>query len=262
MTPSSITRNDVVYDYNENTVNIHHTESKFPAFEKKRTSPFPFFKLLHITPTVGLKVYLLIHKAKYIIVNDRDICIEIYINSYDEAMQKARYWDEWYAQWTEEHEFKGLSRTQFIKDVTDGKLKAKLIFSPHGKNDNEFHPLVKRKGIGSVDIYRNNKYSSIFYIKDTAAVQTVYTGNHLHVYNPALRIYNETELKVLEEWEGMRDLQAEYVDAISDGSTEFWRKKHFFESKGCKHLMLQNHGLVRNELTRGYKMLSYEISRE
>ena len=262
MKPSSVTRNDVVFDYYENTVNVYHTENKFPAFEKKRVSPFPYYKLLHTTPTAGLRVYLLVHGAKYIIVNEQGICIEFCLNSYDEAMQKAQYWDKNYQSWTEGHEFKGLPRTQFIKEVMDGKLKAKLIVSPHGKNDNDFHPLVKRPGIGSVEVRRGDDYSYIFYIKDTAATQTVYTGTHLHVYCPAFRIYNETELKVLEEWEGMRDHKAEYIDAISDGSTEYWRHKNFLESKGCEYLMLEYYGLVRDNLTRGYKMLTYEISRE
>lgn len=68
--------------------------------------------------------------------------------------------------------------------------------------DSDFHPLVKRKGVGSIDIHRNGKgYSALFYINDMTTVRMVYTGTELLIYKAGFRLYNEHEKSILAQWE-------------------------------------------------------------
>ncbi|MBE5919692.1 MAG: hypothetical protein E7272_07580 [Pseudobutyrivibrio ruminis] len=66
-------------------------------------------------------------------------------------------------------------------------------------------------------------------------------GNLLSIYNPGIRELNESEKKVWDEWMEIENSdeyqkQLEY-DCLTDGSSTYWKKKHFFENKGYLYLM-------------------------
>ena len=66
----------------------------------------------------------------------------------------------------------------------------------------------------------------------------------------------------MEQWEKQRDYKEEMVDAMTDSSVQYWKKKYFFEENGCGHLLIQQFkGLVRDDKIRGPLQLSYEIQR-
>lgn len=154
------------------------------------------------------------------------------IKSFDEAIKEAEAVDRELV----EHTFKGMPKSKFINDVKTNKLQAKLVScGMKGREmDTEFHPLVKRKGVGSIDIYRvGSGYSALFYINDMTMAWMVYTGTELLIYKFGLRIYNENEIAVLSQWETMRDRKAEMLDVMTDSYEQFWRKNAFWKRKGA-----------------------------
>ena len=263
MNTNTYAHNDVTLTTADNSRTFTHNENKFPAFVPTAEEEITCTHELYSTSKHGIKVLLHLRYLAYIIVNPQGIVIGKEIQSYDEAIKKAEKIDDNYAHWLVEHTYKGMPKSKFVKEVNERKLQAKLVFcGMNGRTFNtEFHRLVKRKGFGSVDIYREgNGYSALFYINDMTAARMVYTGTELLIYSSGFRVYNEQEKAVLAEWESIRDPKAEWLDAMTDGSTEYWRKKCFFEEKGCGHLMAINYkGLVREETLRGELSLKYEI---
>ena len=266
MNNNTYSHNDVTLTTTGQSSTFIHHENAFPSFTSSAEEQISYFHELYSTPEHGVKVWLHLHYLAYVITNSQGIVIGKKLQSYNEAVKKADEVDRDYARWLVEHTFKGLPKSKFIKDVKEGKLQSKRVFCARDKGavDTEFHSLWKRKGFGSIDIYQPGKgYCALFYINDMTAERIVYTGDELFIFNSGFRLLNEEEKLVLAEWESMRDLEAERIDALSDGSCEYWRKKCFFEEKGMGHLMvIYDRGLVRDDNLRGELNLKYEIKRK
>ena len=125
-----------------------------------------FFHELYSTPEHGIKVWLHLHYFAYVITNSQGIVIGKKLQSYNETVKKADEVDRDYARWLVEHTFKGLPKSKFIKEVKECKLQAKMVSCAMNKNavDTEFHSLWKRKGFGSIDIYRPGKGYTLYSI--------------------------------------------------------------------------------------------------
>ena len=262
-TENIYTHNDVTETTVEYKKTYSHIGNKFPAFTPSLEEKVSYIHQLYVTPGHGIRVLLHLHFLAYIIVNPQGVVIGKKIKSFDEAIKEAEAVDREYARWLVEHTFKGMPKSKFINDVKANKLQAKLVScSMKGREmDTEYYPLVKRKGVGSIDVYRaGNGYSALFYINDMTMARMVYTDTELLIYKSGLRIYNENEIAVLSQWETMRDRKAEMLDVMTDSYEQFWRKKCFLEEKGCGHLLVPNYdGLVMEDTLRGELFLKYEI---
>lgn len=114
-------------------------------------------------------------------------------------------------------------------------------------------------------IIRNGKQS---YLELPNSNRVFHNGSKLIVYSALLRLFNSEEEKILDEWEEKRNKEAEYLDSISDGSTEYWRKKNFFESKGYDYLanyctngplQIFSSEQIADRRLRGCKLLEYNV---
>ena len=262
-TDNVYTHNDVTLTKLDDKEVFTHNENKFPAFTPSAEERIFYFHELYTTPVHGIRVLLHLHWLAYVIVNPQGIVIGKKIQSFDEAIKKAETIDQEYARWLVEHTCKGLPKTKFISEVKADKLQAKLFScNMNGRElDTDFHPLVKRKGVGSIDIYRSGKgYSALFYINDMTTVRMVYTGTELLIYKAGFRLYNEHEKSILAQWETMRDKKEEMLDAMTDGSTQFWRKRFFFDENNVGYLLTADYkGMVVDDTIRGELSLKYEI---
>ena len=218
------THNDVTETTIDHKKTYSHIGNKFPSFTPSLEEKVSYIHQLYVTSGHGIKVLLHLHFLAYIIVNPQGVVIGKKIKSFDEAIKEAEAVDRDYARWLVEHTFKGIPKSRFINEVKAKKLQAKLVScNMNGREmDTEFHPLVKRRGAGSIDIYRRGKgYSALFYINDMTKARMVYTGTELLIYKSGLRIYNENEISALSQWETMRDRKAEMLDVMTDGTEQF-----------------------------------------
>ena len=257
------THNDVTETTIDHKKIFSHNENKFPSFTSSVVEEVSYFRELYVTKENDIRVLLHLRWLAYVIVSPQGVVTGKKIHSFDDAIKKAEAVDRDYARWLVEHTFKGMPKSRFINEVKAKKLQAKLVScNMNGREmDTEFHPLVKRRGAGSIDIYRRGKgYSALFYINDMTKARMVYTGTELLIYKSGLRIYNENEISALSQWETMRDRKAEMLDVMTDGTEQFWRKKCFLEEKGVGYLLVPNYdGLVMEDTLRGELYLTYEI---
>ncbi|WP_368336990.1 hypothetical protein [Parabacteroides merdae] len=130
--------------------------------------------------------------------------------------------------------------------------------------DDAFHP-VKVKTAKSIVIIRNEKES---YIDIPSSGLFVYSPGKLIIYQARKRLINQDEAKVLEEWEDLRDTKSEWLDAMTDSNTKFYRQQRFFCEKGYGYLFFdkdknhrysQNCYLVNDLKIRGCKLLEYDV---
>ena len=128
--------------------------------------------------------------------------------------------------------------------------------------DVDYHLLTIGQKPERIIINRPDVPISIFYMKSMKASLINYSQDSLKIYLPGFRLCNEQEKTVMEQWEKQRDYKEEMVDAMTDSSVQYWKKKYFFEENGCGHLLIQQFkGLVRDDKIRGPLQLSYEIQR-
>lgn len=144
----------------------------------------------------------------------------LFHNSYDKAVEMLEYWTEHYSEWERNQSTKSISKKKFLEEVKFGNLTAKLIYTNmKGRpTDDRYYSLTKTKGRGSVDILRDGYAAAIFYVDITPSFLILYTGERLKIFSPGYRLYNETELACVTDWEKQCDRKAEWVDSISDGS--------------------------------------------
>lgn len=257
-------KHDVTIVVCNNEYTVTHNDNKFPPIHRPVEDRSNTLVCVYTTETHKLKIYFDSWFAYYFIVAPEGVVMDEPCKSYDGAMRRIRKWEMDYLSWLRKHTEKGLSKKKLIDEVKTGKLQAKKIFSymKGSPCDTEFLPLVKTKGVGSVDIIRDNRPSAVFYIDSISSKNLLYTGKQLTVFKHGYRIWNEKERECMVEWEKNRDLKEEHIDRMSDSSVQFYRKKYFFKERGCEHLMEQTYnGLVRDEQVRGTVCLVYEIQK-
>lgn len=257
-------KNDVTIVVCGNEITVTHNENKFPPIHRILGDRSNTLVCVHTTETHKLKVYFESWFIYYFIVSPEGVVMDEPCKSYDGAIRKIRQCEMDYLSWLKKHTEKGLSKKKLVDEVKTDKLQAKKIFSSmKGSScDTEFLPLVKTKGVGSVDIIRDNRPSALFYIDSISSKRLLYTGKHLTLFNSAYRLWNEKERECMTEWEKNRNRKAEHIDLISDSSVEFYRQRYFFKDRGCEHLIGQTYnGLVCDDQVRGSVCMVYEIQK-
>lgn len=257
---SAIKRNDVTFIYDGEVKTIVHKNASFNPIQLNKYESINTLIELYKTPTTDIRVMMDTLNAYYFVVCG-EVVIENPYAQFNEAVDAAKYWEKHINEWTNRQKQKGWSKKYFMDNVKSNNMQGKKIFTTmkDKKLDEEFYPIKKLERRGCVDIVRNNCPSAIFYV-DMPAILMLYTENNLKIFNPGFRLWNEKERKCIEDWEKQRDRMAEYVDAISDGSQEYYRKKYFFERRGCSHLIGQRYnGIIKDNTTRGQLVLEYEL---
>ena len=237
----------------------------FMPFSIDRMNKFPYYKELYVTPTHKLKLCIHFAYIDYFIVDEQGVCMDRMFRSFAEAKVAADEYDKNYLAWMEERTTKGWSKNRLKEDILKGNMKAKLVQAIHKRKslDADYHLLTIGYKPERIIINRpDGMATSIFYIKSMKASLINYSQDSLKIYLPGCRLCNEQEKTVMEQWEKLRDYKEEMVDAMTDSSVQYWRKKNFFEENGCGHLMNQRFkGLVRDEKIRGLLQLSYDLQR-
>lgn len=254
-----MTKNDVVITMDGQEQTITHADEHFAPIHCDSHNPKDLLVEINQPDENGLRIMLDTINIYYFVVNDMVVLGEP-CKSYDKAVEMLEYWTRHYSEWSKNQSAKELSKNKFLDEVKSGNLMAKLIHSDWNwkPKDEHFYPLAKIKGRGSVDIVRNNMPSAIFYIDSLSSCQMIYTGDKLKIFSAGYILYNEKEITCIMDWEKKRDREAEWADLISDGSREFYRKKDFFESRGCGHLRKQTYSLlVRDNNIRQSLVLEY-----
>ena len=247
--------NDLQFQYGDEYLTISQIDNLFPEVKVNRYSALP--ALFPLKKKGEFTLYLHI-SGRYFIIDNKGIVQEC-LQNYVAAENKL---ETWQPEFKQPQDCIKMSKEHFVENVKKGNVKAKLVYG-HRQNtpDEDFCKFVKRKGYGSIDIYRPGRgYSAVFYIKETSSNLLFITSTELYVFSPAYRMYNDNEAETVTLWEKMRDPKAEMLDAMTDGSGEYYRKKSFFEERGCGHLMGQTYkGLVRDEKVKGKLSLYYQL---
>lgn len=258
----NVTKNDVNIIGKGMVETFMHVDGLFMPFSIDRMNKFPYYKVLYVTPVHKLKLCIHFAYIDYFIVDEQGVCMDRMFRNFAEAKVAADEYDKNYPAWVEERTTKGCSKNRLKDDILKGNRKAKLVHAIDKRKslDVDYHLLTIGQKPERIIINRPDVPISIFYMKSMKASLINYSQDSLKIYLPGLRLYNEQERTVMEQWDKQREYEAERLDVLSDGSVEYWRKKYFYEENGCGHLLTQRFkGLVRDEKIRGSLQLSYDI---
>lgn len=238
---------------------VNHKDNLFTNITTNINNPLTYLVEVYKTPDTGIQVMLDTTLAYYFLVKDKKV---IYPKLYDLATAK-RIADTFnLQQWLDMQSAKGFTKKQLLADISNNQIKACKSFTlmKGQQADTEFYPVLKVKGRGCIDIIRNGKPSVLFYPATQPANLIRYTGDELVLYLGGYRMCNQAELDCQLQWERLRDKQVERLDAMTDGSGEYHRKKKFFRKHGCEHLLTQRYkGLVQDNSIRECPLLIYKL---
>ena len=156
---------------------------------------------------------------------------------------------------------------RFFSDARKGMELKRTYSLFKGKEgvDVEFLPICKVQTNGIYILRGKNK--SFLDLPYSSRVD--YNGKILSVYSGSYRLLNDIECKILNQWESMRDRDAEEQDALSEGNSQYYRKKAFFEQQGYSYLcdafspgrlkLDFNLYFIADKGKRGAKVAEYEI---
>lgn len=128
----------------------------------------------------------------------------------------------------------------------------------------------------SIQFLLNSKPPIPSELQLTRASLMEYTGDFLVTFYPGVREPNPAEQRVLDQWEAISSTpEFQYqsdIDALSDGTSTYWRKKHFFkdsgffylygmqEEKGLKRILDgKNRGKIQDKSLRGNVEMVYRL---
>lgn len=254
-------KNDIIFNHVGETTFIQHQKSLFANITVNTHNPQTWLVEVYKSSGTGINILLDTTFARYFLVKDKKVlCYPL--TDFVSAKQLADTfdWQRWVAMQTE----KGLPKKQLVDDVKNHQMTACQTFTGlKGRvPDTAFHPLVKTKGRGSVDIVRDGKPSVLFYLNSMPANLMRYTGDELVIYINGFRLCDNNEMECLLEWEKRRDKQAERLDSMTDSSGQFYRKKDFFENRGYGYLLNQRFkGLVQDDNIRQAVLLKYKLKK-
>lgn len=257
-------QNDVEFIKVDNVITATHIEGKFPEIKRRAEDMSCTLVCIHTTDTHKLRIFFDSHDAYYFIVSPEGVVMDKPCNSLRSALKKTAVWEAGYLPWLNKYSQTGISMKKLVEDAKSGRFQAKKVYT-YLKNipgDDRFYPLVKKPGVGSVDIEREEGPSAIFYIDSVSSREILYTGNKLTVFHKGYRLWTDAERECMVEWEKNRDSKAEWADLMTDGCGEWYRKEQFFKERGCGHLLGQHYnGLVQDKKVRGIPVLEYEIKK-
>lgn len=128
--------------------------------------------------------------------------------------------------------------SQLKKDAKSGNLSAELIFR-QGTTDipaslKGVRKMIDANSVG-ITFLNSNKKKSELRIDSASLIE--YTDTHITLFNPALRDLTMEEQSVFDKWELMRDIEKEEIDMLTDGSSQFHKRKWFFTDAGYEYLL-------------------------
>ena len=252
-------KHDVLFSYEGDVVTIEHSSNLFNRIIFNHRNPFMMLAEVYESDKTGISVMLDTKHAYYFLVKDNKV---LYRALFDfETAKKIA--DEFnYEKWLQMQGTKGLPKKQFIMDVMSGKMMARKTFTNldgHGI-DTKFYPLVKTKGFGSIDIDRDGKASVVFFLDSMKSKLMWYSGEKLVIYKGGYRLYTKEEIECVLGWEEVRNLKEEMLDAMTDGSEQFYRRREFFRDRGYEYLLNQRyHGLVQDNTIRESVSIEYSV---
>lgn len=137
------------------------------------------------------------------------------------------------------------SVAQLKKDAKSGKLEAMMVIKLGEKVDQNDLPKVAR---GWRRIVNSNTKNIMFqtgnrisYLEIPKASLVEYTDNDLKIYYAGYREPNESEKRILKEWNEIASTEGYKKeledDLYTDGSTTFYREQWFFQRHNAEYLM-------------------------
>lgn len=258
--------NNITYQGKDFTLEMHgyidyHVKHHDGAFDITSTFQPTQFNVPIITAN-GYQIILNIIRKEYLVVNEADVIVsypKYRLYTLHEAILFANTYQP------EELLQNRLPLTRFFEDAKRG-MELKRTFSHIGRaEDSDFMPLGKIQTNGMY-IIRDGKSS---WLELPNSKRVCYNRQRLSVYANCIRLFNEVERQIYDEWEKKRDREAEELDALSDGNSQYWREKYFFESKGYGYLFSpfakgplkldQNFYMVLDKRQCGWKIAEYEV---
>lgn len=160
------------------------------------------------------------------------------------------------------------------RDAKSGKISGKMIMR-FGSNEipEKLQGMRKIVDANTVCIKFLNTDGKTSELRVEAASLVEYSGDRLTIYNAGKRDLNEIEKSIMKEWEKISSTK-EYeekanIDALTDGSSTYYKEKGFFEKSSCPYLfgmdMKQgkkrdlSSGLIIDNAIKGDIVLQYEI---
>lgn len=229
------------------------------------TNPFrPSMFNVPVSTVNGYTIVLNIIRHEYFVADNEGVVINFHQSRLKTLVEAENYANQ---HSTPEATQKTLPLKRLLSDARKG-MELKCTFSHlKGKKltDMGFCPVAKVQSNG-LYISRGNTNS---FLDLPYSSRVVYTGKTLSVYAGSYRLLNEKEKEILDLWESKRDFTAEKMDALSDSSSQYYRKKFFFEESGYSYLnnMLStgrlrmdfNYYLVGDKAKRGILLCSYDV---
>ena len=128
--------------------------------------------------------------------------------------------------------------SQLKRDAKSGKVYMEMI-ERFGSTDipdklKGRRQLVDANSVGVKFLNNDGKKSEL---RVEAASLIEYTDKELTAYTPGLRDLTEAEKDIMDSWELQRDKRMEELDLMTDGSSQYWKRKTFFIDAGYEYLL-------------------------
>lgn len=127
---------------------------------------------------------------------------------------------------------------QLKRDAKAGKLFAEMVIR-QGTADIPERLKGKRQIIDAnsvgITFLNNDKKKSELRIESASLLE--YTDDSITIYRAGLRDLTVDERAMFDKWESMRDLKQEEIDMLTDGSSSYYKRKHFFIDAGYEYLL-------------------------
>ena len=134
-------------------------------------------------------------------------------------------------------------------------------------------PVDEKRVVGKVQsnsmaFFKGENNKTLSWLDWPKATLLEFDGKVAKIYEPGFRDLNKQEQEVVNN--EPRDKEQEYVDAISDGSTMYWRRKHYYKDSGFNYLFQgkeqgkrltyqQSKKVIQDDSVKGNLVLVYEF---
>lgn len=130
------------------------------------------------------------------------------------------------------------SMAQLKRDAKKGILHVKTIIA-NGSNTipkrlQEVRQVVDSNSTGIVIQCSDGKISRL---DIPCASLLEYTDKYITLYYPGSRNLREDEQAIFDKWDSIADRKQEEIDALTDCSVSYYKRKHFFIENGYEYLL-------------------------
>jgi hypothetical protein len=162
------------------------------------------------------------------------------------------------------------------RDAKSGRISGEMVIRMGSTDIPETlkgrRKIVDANTVGIKFLNNNGKKSEL---RISCASLVEYDNDSLTIYSPALRELNDDEKQIMSQWQEIANTE-EYqkqseIDLLTDGSSTYWKRKHFFVDKGYAYLLGHeklrgmkydyNTGMVKDDKIKGEIELQYKIYR-